>query len=382
MPRNRKHDGRRRFGHIRRKVLKGGEERFYVRYTSPDDGQDRNGPHAFYSWADADRFLNQVELQIRGDTWTDPSVPRATFGDYAATWLKYKAKTLKASTIQQYGDTLRVHILPTFKRVPADKIKPAEVRRWHGDLDTGERARAAAYSLLRNILNTAVADGLYDVNPCKIKGAGSYEAPERPYLSRGQAEAMAHAMPTPDLTAFVLVSLWAHLRLGEALAMRRRDVDLAAGKITVRRSLSELRGQGQVETTTKTKRARVVHVPSQGLAVLRAHLETTAPALPDARLFTHRSGRPLTKAHVARAWVKARGALGQEEYHVHDLRHAGLTYAAQRGATQKELMALGGHKSPRAAMIYQHAAEERMQALAVLMSDEPATADDQAARQA
>lgn len=381
MPRNRKHEGRRRFGHIRRKVLKNGEERFYVRYTGPD-GQDRNGPHAFLSWADADRYLNQIELQMRGDNWADPNVPRVTFGEYAKAWLKDKAKTLKPSTIQQYGDTLRVHILPTFQRVPADKIKPADVRGWYGDLETGDRARAAAYSLLRNILNTAVSDGLYDANPCMIKGAGSYGAPERPYLSRAQAEAMAKAMPTPDLTAFVLVSLWAHLRLGEALAIRRRDVDLAAGKITVRRSLSELRGQGQVETTTKTKRIRTVHVPSQGLAVLRAHMDATGPALPDARLFTHRTGKPLTKAHVERAWNKARGAQGMKEYHVHDLRHAGLTYAAQRGATPKELMALGGHKSPRAAMIYQHAAEERMQALAVLMSDEPTTADDQADQQA
>jgi hypothetical protein len=43
----------------------------------------------------------------------------------------------------------------------------------------------------------------------------------------------------------------------------------------------------------------------------------------------------------------------------HDLRHAAGTPAARTGATAKELMARLGHSSSRAAMIYQHAAEER-----------------------
>jgi hypothetical protein len=44
---------------------------------------------------------------------------------------------------------------------------------------------------------------------------------------------------------------------------------------------------------------------------------------------------------------------------VHDIRHAGLTIAAQGGATTRELMARGGHRTARAALIYQHAAKER-----------------------
>ena len=51
---------------------------------------------------------------------------------------------------------------------------------------------------------------------------------------------------------------------------------------------------------------------------------------------------------------------------LHDLRHAGLTITStQSGATLKELMALAGHSSPRAALIYQHAASAR----AVVVAD-------------
>jgi hypothetical protein len=39
--------------------------------------------------------------------------------------------------------------------------------------------------------------------------------------------------------------------------------------------------------------------------------------------------------------------------------HAGMTLAAQSGATLAEVMRRAGHSSSRAAMIYQHAAERR-----------------------
>jgi hypothetical protein len=48
-----------------------------------------------------------------------------------------------------------------------------------------------------------------------------------------------------------------------------------------------------------------------------------------------------------------------ERAHLHDCRHAGLTLAAQSGATLRELMALGGHSTPRAALIYQKASRDR-----------------------
>ncbi|MGO9582737.1 MAG: site-specific integrase, partial [Acidimicrobiales bacterium] len=46
------------------------------------------------------------------------------------------------------------------------------------------------------------------------------------------------------------------------------------------------------------------------------------------------------------------------------LRHFAGTSAAHAGATTRELMARLGHSSPRAALIYQHATEERDHAIA------------------
>ena len=52
------------------------------------------------------------------------------------------------------------------------------------------------------------------------------------------------------------------------------------------------------------------------------------------------------------------------EIQFHDLRHAAATLAAQSGATLKDTMARLGHSTPRAALIYQHAASDRDEAIA------------------
>jgi len=169
----------------------------------------------------------------------------------------------------------------------------------------------------------------------------------------GLAEAIA-----PLLRPVVLTAFWGHLRLGELLALRLGDVDLAAGTITVARQIVETDG-GPVESEPKAGSRRTVHLPLRGAEVLRGHVAGRGPALPTARVFVRADGGALRAHHVHAAWSRARRTAGLRGAHVHDLRHAGLTLAAQSGATLAEVMRRAGHSTSRAAMIYQHAAEQR-----------------------
>ena len=69
-----------------------------------------------------------------------------------------------------------------------------------------------------------------------------------------------------------------------------------------------------------------------------------------------------------RRWRRAGNDAGLPQVHIHDLRHGGLTLAAQSGGTMAELMRRAGHKSSRAAQIYQHAAADRDATLAARMA--------------
>ena len=59
--------------------------------------------------------------------------------------------------------------------------------------------------------------------------------------------------------------------------------------------------------------------------------------------------------------------MGLAGFHFHDLRHTGNTLAAASGASTRELMHRMGHGTMRAALIYQHATNERDREIARAM---------------
>jgi integrase len=297
----------------------------------------------------------------------DPNVRAITFRVYAEEVLQHRPLAIR--TRELYDDLLRVHVNPYLGGMPVEAITPAEVRRWHHECSqrTGKHALAKAYKLLSMVLGEAVSEGLIATNPCRLKGASAPPSAERPYMSRADMQRLADAMPTNQLRAVVLTTFWAHLRLGELLALRRGDVDLDRGVVRVHRAVTRTKA-GPVEKDTKTGTERTVTLPTQAVAVLREHMDATR-ALPTAPLFRHPNGGPLLAHHIGLAWRRARAATGLTHFHFHDLRHAGLTYVAQHGAPLRQIQSRAGHKTVRAAMIYQHIAEDLDVDLARRMSD-------------
>jgi integrase len=62
-----------------------------------------------------------------------------------------------------------------------------------------------------------------------------------------------------------------------------------------------------------------------------------------------------------------RKRLGVPDLHLHDLRHTGNTFAAQSGASLRDLMARMGHDSPAAALVYQHSSRAADEAIAAAL---------------
>ena len=165
-------------------------------------------------------------------------LPEITFGDYAAAWLK--GRDLAGGTRKLYRIILDCHILPTFEMVPIGNIAPAMVREWHASLkdSTGPTQSARAYSLLRTILNTAVADDLIQANPCRVRGAGSAKRARdiRP-ATLAELESIAESTPS-RYRLMVLLAAWCALRFGELAELRRSDVDVKNGLVHVRRAVA------------------------------------------------------------------------------------------------------------------------------------------------
>jgi integrase len=215
-------------------------------------------------------------------------------------------------------------------------------------------------------MNTVVDDGMIKRNPCRIKGAGTEESPERPVLSVAQVYAVADAVG-PAYNALVL-GTFASLRWAELAALTPQDIDLEACTVPVTSQLQYHRAGFSFGPPKSRAGRRVVAFRDLIVPELRKHLEALRD---DAELiFTSPGGSPLAHSNFRRrVWLPALETAGLTGIHFHDLRHTGNQLIANAGANPRELMARMGHDNPRAALIYLHSSAERQRDLADALGD-------------
>ncbi len=356
---------RRSFGALRR--LPSGH--YQASYTGPD-GLRHTAPTTFDTKGDADAWLTIRRSEVVRGAWLPPEPAKpghTTLGRYADGWLA--DRDLKPRTRAHYRQILDRLILPTFENTPVAAITPTLVRDWHAGLDRSTPTmRAHAYSLLRTILNTAVADELIPATPCRIRGAGQVQRARtiRP-ATLPELEDLTAAMPE-RLRALVLLAAWLGLRFGELAELRRKDIDMTNLIVHVRRGVVRVDGHTIIGTPKSTAGIRDVAVPPHLEPILRQHLADHAQPGRDGLLFPGALGGTLAPGTLYSSFYPARNAAGRPDLRFHHLRHTGATLAAATGATLAELMARLGHSTPSAAMRYQHAAAGRDRAIADALS--------------
>jgi integrase len=125
---------------------------------------------------------------------------------------------------------------------------------------------------------------------------------------------------------------------------------------------------------------RTVTVPEALRPDLDAHMWDYVDDDDDALIFTGVTGAAVRRSNFQRMsrWTTAVSAIGLSGFHFHDLRHTGNNLAAATGASLRELMHPMGHASTRAAVIYQHATEQRDQQIAEGLSNQIRREQDRA----
>jgi len=134
------------------------------------------------------------------------------------------------------------HIIPTLGRMKLQNLTPAHVRGLYRErLDSGLSPRTVQYAhtTLNKALKQAVADGLIPRSPAASVKAPRPRREEIRPLDPEQVRALFEAASDHRLVALYILAVTAGLRQGELLALRWEDIDLEAGKLQVRRTLSE-----------------------------------------------------------------------------------------------------------------------------------------------
>ncbi|HUR86941.1 MAG TPA: site-specific integrase [Solirubrobacteraceae bacterium] len=244
--------------------------------------------------------LANVMADVRRGTWRsaqqapepEPAAEPPTFHEFASKWLADRERDgLKPRTLEYHRWTLEYHLLPHFADVRVDRISVELVddyarakasqranaqrriaaleadlaaRRQAGRATNGVEAKLKValrsrglsngsvnktLATLSAVLELAVEYGHAPSNPAKSRRRRlPTSKPERLFLEPEQVEALLIAAGQLDAEdrarrryrrPLLATLAFAGLRVGELLALRWRDVDLASGKIHVRESKTE-----------------------------------------------------------------------------------------------------------------------------------------------
>lgn len=361
---------------IEKVITTKGEPRYRVRWWAEGRRVEK--------WLETERAARSLKNQVEADSLDgaayDPRRGAERLDDYFEAWVAVrlvKGRPLAPATRLGYQRLWARNLKTTLGKRQLRAIRPDVVRVWYGELSTraGHDQAAKAYRLLRAVLHTAEDDGLIRTSPCRIRGGGQERHEERPMVGTELVLDLADAIED-RYRALVLVAGFGGLRTGESLGLRRGDVDLLHAQLRVFVQAQEVRGRGRVVLEPKSEAGRrTVVIPGIVVEALQAHMGTYTDPEPDAPVFTGPEGGPLRRASLSKAWrLAVRATGGPGGLRLHDLRHHAATLTARMpGVTTKELMARIGHSSPRAALIYQHATEERDRSIASFLDEQIAS---------
>ncbi|MEI2702132.1 MAG: tyrosine-type recombinase/integrase [Baekduia sp.] len=313
--------------------------------------------------------LALVLAQVRLGRWQPDEAATAPvvaedpgFHRFASEWLASVAPGLKPSTVEGYRWQITDHLLPFFAEHTLRGITVREVDRYR-DHKLAE-SRLSKYSInktltrLGQILERAVEYDLIERNPVRVgRRKLDVAAVPRSYLDdAAQVADLLQAARDLDREArvdrrhvpreaFLATLAFSGLRIGEAVALRWRNVDLASGRLNVEDS----------KTAAGVRYVMMQPALRQALAQHRASASFTGP---DDRVFATASGGPFPvenlRSRVFSAAVK-RANLKREERELpplpakltpHSLRRTYISALLALGMEVPVVMAEVGHADP------------------------------------
>ena len=208
--------------------------------------------------------------------------------------------------------------------------------------------------MLHEALRCAVKWGLLAVNPADAVTPPKVRRQETKILDKDQTLKLLEAARGTHLYLPILLAIATGARRGELLALRWQDVNLKAGTVTIRRTLSETREQGLLFKEPKSKKStRVIALPAFATAALKKHKKAQAEKIMSIRatyqdndlVLPHWDGRPWAPNLLTSAFGDFMDKLDIPRVRFHDLRHGSISMLLMEGVPFKVVSARAGHST-------------------------------------
>jgi integrase len=357
-----------------------------ARYTDPY-GQ-RRVAGTFRRKADAEQALARVLNAIEDNTWSvlddaisDGVDPKAlTLRQASSLYVESRSNSegrgLSVYTLQEYPRLVK-KVLADLADKPVRAIRPRDVERWWSKQRAlaDERQKAGkkhgatmaqaskAYSHLNSVMSYALKRKWIRENPCDIKGASNYLPAIEPPVPTGPEVALMLQFAAEPMRTIVALAAYCGLRKGDILELRRKDfhsVEQDNGDTWWFVSLTrQVKWEGEntpiVDRPKSRASVRTLAIPKEGGAeeIILERLRSI-PQDPETLLVSKDDAGKVhwSKSMLKPRWYKLRALAGYTGT-FHSLKKFHLTWYAQKGATDREIMDRGGHTTMRVALRYQ-----------------------------
>jgi integrase len=297
-----------------------------------------------------------------GEVTQTPSPPKEApkVREFVETYLDASRLQNKPSSVEAKEWTLRRHLVPAIGDLRLDQVTYAVIedlkielarKPARNKLETTEPQTLSAKSInnyltiLRRMLVIARKRGLIGVVP-EIDWL-KVPPQEFDFLDFEETKRLL-AKVDAEWHTMVLVALRTGMRMGELIALRWQDVDLVAGKITVRQNAVK----GKIGTP-KSGKEREIPLSNETIAALKSYRHLKGPLV-----FCTSEGRMLKYTELRHPLWRACKRAGLRPIQWHACRHTFASHLVMRGVPLKAVQELLGHSTIQMTMRYAHLGPE------------------------
>jgi integrase len=344
----------------------------------------------FASQKECQATMNKLLVAVDQQIYTSPT--KASLREYLTKeWLPAVKATIRPSTYNSYVQHVECHVVPHIGSLKLAKLTGSQVNALYAKLaESGKQDGKSGlspmtvhhvHSCLHKACKDAVRWGQLSRNPLdaadppRKKGDG---AQEMQTWTKEQLKAFLEAMAGERLSPLWHTIAMTGMRRGEAIGLRWSDVDLEAGRLSVRRALIPINREVVVSEPKTAKGRRVIALDPGTVEVLKAQAarqldeqDAGNEAWVDSGLvFTQETGLALDPESVSRYFRQAVKKSMLPQIRLHDLRHTHATLALQAGVHPKVVSERLGHATISITLdTYSHAIPAMQEEAAALIAE-------------
>lgn len=272
---------------------------------------------------------------------------------------KDKKPRLKLNTWLTKEQIIETHILPYFGKVPIDKIEAKDIIAWQNELTSMTDDYGTRYSptYLRTInsqfssmFNHAVRFYGLPENPIHKAGAmGKKHADEMSIWTKDEFEKFLETQTCDSMaeTGF-LILFWGGLRIGELLALTKKDFNFEEAYISINKSFQRINRKDVITEPKTEKSKRLVYLARPVMDKVELYVESRYGYTENVRVFDK------TKSFFSHRMVNGSKEAGVKRIRLHDLRHSHVSLLIEMGFSPVDIANRMGHENINITMRYAH----------------------------